>query len=272
MARRQKDREYNLAAGGSAVLAGEARHEFIVAVDVESRRERGLPLIRLAAPIEPEWLIDLFPERIEERDGVAWNRTAERVEHLSALLYDGLTITETRSGAPDAAQASELLAAKVIEAGLERFVPAEDLAQFLARAEFAGVSMGQDDVRSALLASCAGRRSFAELEKEDILAPLRRGLERLAPSRLRLPGGRETKVHYAPGQPPWIASRLQDFFGMKETPRINGVGVVVHLLAPNQRPVQMTSDLAGFWERLYPQVRKELSRRYPKHKWPESPV
>ena len=90
--------------------------------------------------------------------------------------------------------------------------------------------------------------------------------------RRELPGGREVKVHYEPGKPPWIESRLQDFFGMRESPRIGGAPVVVHLLAPNPRPVQVTSDLAGFWERLYPQVRKELSRRYPKHKWPEKPV
>ena len=75
------------------------------------------------------------------------------------------------------------------------------------------------------------------------------------------------------GQSPWIESRLQDFFGMRETPKIarGQVPVLVHLLAPNRRPVQVTADLAGFWERLYPQVRKELSRRYPKHAWPEKP-
>jgi ATP-dependent helicase HrpB len=80
-------------------------------------------------------------------------------------------------------------------------------------------------------------------------------------------------VHYEAGQPPWIASRLQDFFGMRQTPAIAGgaVPLVVRLLAPNQRPVQTTTDLAGFWQRLYPQVRKELSRRYPKHAWPENP-
>ena len=95
---------------------------------------------------------------------------------------------------------------------------------------------------------------------------------RSAIRRIKLPGGREVKIHYEPGKPPWIESRLQDFFGMRESPRIGGAPVVVHLLAPNHRPVQVTSDLAGFWERLYPQVRKELSRRYPKHKWPEKPV
>ena len=100
-----------------------------------------------------------------------------------------------------------------------------------------------------------------------------RQLNEIAPARIRLPSGRETKVHYEPGKPPWIASRLQDFFGMRETPRIGRerTPVVVHLLAPNQRAVQTTTDLAGFWERLYPQVRRELMRRYPRHSWPERP-
>ena len=102
----------------------------------------------------------------------------------------------------------------------------------------------------------------------------RRLLDEVAPGRIRLPGGRQVRVHYEPDQPPWIASRMQDFFGMRETPAVarGAVPVVVRLLAPNQRPVQMTSDLAGFWQRLYPQVRKELSRRYPKHAWPENPL
>jgi ATP-dependent helicase HrpB len=105
-------------------------------------------------------------------------------------------------------------------------------------------------------------------------ADFRARIEQLAPARIRLPKGRNVRVNYETGKPPWIASRLQDFFGMKETPRIAGgaVPLVVHLLAPNQRPVQMTTDLSGFWSRLYPQVRRELSRRYPKHSWPENPL
>ena len=101
----------------------------------------------------------------------------------------------------------------------------------------------------------------------------KRTLDRIAPERIRLPSGRMARVSYADGQTPWVSSRLQDFFGMKETPRIAGgeVRLVVHLLAPSQRPVQVTSDLEGFWERHYPQIRRELMRRYPKHKWPENP-
>jgi ATP-dependent helicase HrpB len=99
-------------------------------------------------------------------------------------------------------------------------------------------------------------------------------LREIAPVSIRLEGGRQTKVRYERGKPPWIASRLQDFFGMRETPRIgtDRTPLVVHLLAPNHRSVQTTTDLAGFWERLYPQVRRELMRRYPRHSWPERPI
>jgi ATP-dependent helicase HrpB len=96
----------------------------------------------------------------------------------------------------------------------------------------------------------------------------------MAPERVTLARGRSARVSYEAQQPPWIASRLQDFFGMTETPRVAGgrVALVVHLLAPNQRPVQITDDLASFWTRHYPALRRELGRRYPKHAWPETPV
>jgi ATP-dependent helicase HrpB len=96
-------------------------------------------------------------------------------------------------------------------------------------------------------------------------------LNEIAPRTLRLKGGRQVKIHYERGKTPWIASRLQDFFGMDESPRLGPkrTPVVLHLLAPNQRPVQTTTDLAGFWIRLYPEVRRELMRRYPRHEWPE---
>src|SRR5206468_2487974 len=98
-------------------------------------------------------------------------------------------------------------------------------------------------------------------------------LDEVAPERWKLPSGRTGRIEYAAGQAPRLSAKLQEFFGMKETPRIakGKVPLVVLLLAPNQRPVQTTTDLAGFWERLYPQVRKELMRRYPRHPWPENP-
>jgi ATP-dependent helicase HrpB len=220
--------------------------------------------VRLASPIEPEWLL----ERAVSRTMLEWNRGAERCEQVSALLYDQLVIEEQRAPAPVSEEASRLLAEKALDVDIGRFVDREALDQMIARAKFANIEI---DVPATLTTVCRDRTSFAEIT--DVMAAMRPPrIDELAPEKLRLPGGREMKVHYEAGKPPWIESRMQDFFGVRETPRIGSTPVVVHLLAPNRRPVQVTSDLAGFWERLYPQVRRELSRRYPKHKWPEQPV
>jgi ATP-dependent helicase HrpB len=265
VARHRRDGELLLSSGGSARFPN-CRWEFLVAVDIEERREQGLPLVRLAIPVEPEWLL----ERATERVSLEWNRTAERVEQVTALMYDQLVIEETRTPAAPNEEASRLLAQKALEAGITRFADADSLEQVRSRAAFAGV---QIDPEAALEELCKGRTTFSQLEAANLLASIRpERIGQAAPESIKLPGGRQVKVHYEPGKPPWIESRLQDFFGMRETPRIGSTPVVIHLLAPNHRPVQVTSDLAGFWERLYPQVRKELSRRYPKHKWPEKPI
>ncbi len=261
-ARHRRDGELLLSSGGSARFP-DCRHEFLIAIDIEDRRERGLPLVRLAAPIEPEWLLDHAVERTE----LQWNRAAERVEQVSVLAYDQLVIEETRRPAPPGPETEKLLAEKALEADIGRFIDRDELEQLRARAAFAGIVI---DEKRTLAELCRGKSALHEIKGlADAVRPPR--LDQLAPDRLRLAGGRQVKVYYEPGKPPWIESRLQDFFGIRETPRIGSTPVVVHLLAPNRRPVQITSDLAGFWERLYPEVRRELSRRYPKHKWPENP-
>jgi ATP-dependent helicase HrpB len=285
-----------LLASGTAELAEssvvcETKSELLVAVDIEERRERALPLVRLASAIEPEWLLDLFPDRVTESNTVEWNRGGQRVEARSALLYDGLTIQESRSGTADPAAAAALLAEQAWEVGIGRFDDVDAIARFLGRVAFAAAHsaiprLGDDDLRAALASLSQGLRSFSELASIardggllDALAHRipdrdRRLLEEIAPEKIRLPGGRHAEVHYPEGQPPWIESRLQDFFGQRETPRVarGQVPVVVKLLAPNHRPLQTTTDLAGFWSRLYPEVRRELSRRYPRHPWPENPL
>ena len=279
VARLRAGREVMMSTGASAELAGEPpRYKFMVAVDAEDRKEKPLPLIRMTARIEPEWLIDLFSESVKEQSKLVWNHEAERVDAVTALLYDELVIQESRGAVPDAQAAAALLAQKALEAGVERFVDMDTLNEFRARVEFAGFEA--PDISQVLRELCLGLRSFAELKKAaaDLVSLLERKMGgrkfyELAPTSVRLQKGRQTKVHYERGKPPWIASRLQDFFGMRDTPRIGPerTPVVIHLLAPNQRAVQTTSDLAGFWERLYPEVRRELMRRYPKHAWPERP-
>jgi ATP-dependent helicase HrpB len=282
--RRRRDNQVLLSNGKAAALADPSHtSEFFVAVDIEDRSENALPLIRLTSAVQPEWLLDLFPSRVHERNTVDWNRTAERVEAVNAIIYDQLVIDETRSGSPNPEQAAELLAKQAAEAGIERFVDQVELAQLIGRIEFASAHavMSKPDIQAALRDLCFGLKSFSELKAaaaSGLLWQMEQQanpqlLNSIAPSRIRLPSGRQAKVHYDANKPPWVASRLQDFFGMQETPKVaNGnVPLVVHLLAPNQRAVQTTTDLAGFWQRLYPQIRKELSRRYPKHAWPENP-
>lgn len=292
VARQRGKGQLALAGGGAAVLAESSmvRDEWLVAVDIEERRQQGAPRVRLASGIDPEWLLDLYPEQIRETRGVEWNKTAERVESVSALWFGELALAETREGAGDSAEASALLAAMAREAGWRRFADGAEIEALMGRAELVSELTGagrleESDVLEALASLCRGIRSFAELESRagggglaaaliERLGGSARGLlDELAPLRLRLPGGRSVRVHYARGRAPWVSARLQDFFGMRETPKVGGgkVPVVVHLLAPNQRPVQTTTDLAGFWERLYPELRRQLMRRYPKHAWPEKP-
>lgn len=299
--------ELLLAGGGAATLAPESvvrQAEFLVAVDAEERREagkgrlsrgRGETVVRLASAIEPDWLLDLFADAINETTEVQWNAEAERVEIVRRLVYDQLVLDESRAaseaGSPEASRA---LAEAALETGAQAFADRETIDRFLARIEFmrrtfpeAGFPvLDDDDVRAGLAQLCEGKRSFTELREAaragDLLGILRRRLNpeqsrllaTMAPERVALTGGRQARVNYERQQPPWLASRLQDFFGMSEGPKVAGgrVPVVLHLLAPNQRPVQVTADLAGFWARHYTQVRRELSRRYPRHGWPEDPL
>ena len=128
-----------------------------------------------------------------------------------------------------------------------------------------------------------GCRSMAELRRLDVAAHMRatlshaqrQAVERLAPEALRLPSGSSRRLEYgAPDAPPVLAVRIQQMFGCTETPRVvdGRVRVLLHLLAPNQRPAQVTSDLASFWANTWSEVRRDLRGRYPKHAWPEDPL
>jgi ATP-dependent helicase HrpB len=282
VARRHSGNQIMLSNGVMAEISGAAQsYAFMVAIDAEDRQEKSMPLVRMAARIEPEWLLDLFPDNVKESSTTVWNRSNDRVEQVNALLYDKLVIDESRGTASDD-DAADLLARKALETGIEQFVEKDLLNQHLARLAFA--SLDAPDIEDTLRELCLGLHSFSELKvaAKNFIPLLEqkansRLLNDLAPLSVRLANGRVTKIYYEQGRPPWISSRLQDFFGMKESPKIGpetGSGktpLVAHLLAPNHRAVQTTTDLAGFWERLYPQVRKELMRRYPRHSWPEKP-
>ncbi|XXT22251.1 ATP-dependent helicase C-terminal domain-containing protein [Sorangium sp. So ce429] len=292
-------REVVLAAGGTAALSEASVIEevdLVVAVDIEERSEgrSARTIVRAASAIEADWLLDLFTDAIRDTTEATWNAAAERVEVVRRLSYDALVLDESRpaagAGGPLSEAAARELAAQAKAKGWRAFVKGDALEGWLLRVAFvrahcpdAGLpDLGEDAVLAALAALCAGRRSFAELRDADLagavhasLPPAKaRAVAELAPESIVLPGGRRARLEYAAGAPPSLASRLQDFFGMAEGPRVAGgrVPVVLHLCAPNQRPVQVTTDLSGFWARHYPAIARELRRRYPKHAWPDDPA
>jgi len=280
-----------LSTGGAAVLADTSvvrDAELLVAVEIE-QRDGALPLVRAASAIEADWLLDLFPERITESIEHRWDAGAARVEVVSRLSYDALALDEDRRPAPASPETSRVLLEAARAEGPAAFAGDAELERLRARIEVARAALGEaarlpavDDagVDGALATLCEGARSFADLRERGLAAallasagPAAGRLAAWVPERVTLPGGRSVRIEYERGKPPWIASALQDFFGMAQGPAVceGRVPLVLHLLAPNRRDVQVTTDLAGFWERHYPALRKELGRRYPRHSWPEDP-
>jgi ATP-dependent helicase HrpB len=267
----------------------------LVAVDAEERRgdrragARAEARVRIASAVTEEMLLDLFPDALRYEEALAWNAQAERVDASERLCYGDLVLEETRAARADPDAVAALLAAEALARGPRAFAEEGAVDRLVARLAFASAHAGaaglappsEEDLARTLRALCAGRRSFAELREADLPAAIvaaldpraRAALERLAPERLTLPGGRSARIRYEAGKPPWLESRLQDFFGMAAGPAVAAgkVPLVLHLLAPNQRAVQVTTDLAGFWDRHYPSIRRELMRRYPRHAWPEDP-
>ncbi|MBX5480897.1 MAG: ATP-dependent helicase HrpB [Myxococcaceae bacterium] len=292
--RRPRSSELVLFGGGSATLSETSvvqDAELMVAVDAEERSNARGPgvVVRIASRIEPEWLLEIAPDELSETNTWELNPANGRVEHVRRMSYGPLVLEETRTPAAPGPETARVLAQAALAEGVERFVDQDALEATLARIELlaqhfpeAGFEPPDDGfLRRALEEMCEGARSFEELREANLLqsieahfTPEQARLWRTqTPDRVTLPGNRQVKVHYERGKPPWIESRLQDFFGLAQGPSVLGgrVMLVLHLLAPNQRAVQVTTDLAGFWERHYPALRKELSRRYPRHHWPENP-
>jgi len=259
-----------LSSGTGAKLGGDSGGrdaEFIVALDVTqsgvgSRQPvvAGVATIRMASRVERDWLVPTSSEIVHRFDPSSGRVRAARVER-----YDALVLAE-HPVALDPATAARLLA----EAWKARG-PQESERSLLRRLAFAGVAIDVDDlIRNAAF----NARSIDDLDLASALpAIVLRDLDRLAPQRLAVPSGRSHALSYEDEGAGSASVKLQELFGLAETPRIgpNRVPVRLELLAPNGRPVQVTQDLRSFWNRTYPEVRKELRGRYPRHPWPEDP-
>jgi ATP-dependent helicase HrpB len=288
--RREPGSRRGILMGGRGVRlapsSGVIESELFLCIDVDSAGTEAL--VRQASAVQRDWLPS---EQLRATTEVAFNAEIERVTARRRLYFEDLLLQETQAALPDEEQTSRALAEAAIQ-HLDRVLPAGDspAGMYLTRIrclrdwlpELGLPPFDESSLRELVNSLCPGCRSFADLRAADWLGAIqsrlthaqRQALEREAPERLQVPSGSRVTLRYESSRPPVLAVRIQEVFGWPDTPRIAAgrVRVLLHLLAPNYRPQQVTDDLASFWANTYPQVRKELRARYPKHAWPENPL
>jgi ATP-dependent RNA helicase HrpB len=255
--RQPKSDRLLMASGTGARLARESGvhdAEYLVAVDVVAGSGPEA-LVRLATGIDRDWLLPtaVIVRHEMSDDGAVRAWRGER--------YEALTLRE-QPVTPDPSETERLLDAAYRKRG-----PTEDDRQLLARARFAGLEV---TFESLVTSAVAGARSLADVSlAAHVPSDVRSALTRHAPATIPLPSGRQARLKYTDDGRVLAAVKLQDLFGVTDTPRLGPkkVPVTFELLAPNVRPVQVTSDLGSFWARVYPEIRGALKARYPKHKW-----
>ena len=294
--RRRGSEETGVMVGGRGVRLGRDSivrdSELFLALDPrEERRQGTLELqVSIASIVELPWLEELVPQLLRRERTTFFDPARERVVVVTRLWYQDLLVREDASQAVDPAEASAALATALRERAGSLFRDDPAASNWLARHAFVKQAVPELDwpeigesAFAALLGQlCQGRTRALEVRQADKVAYLeglynpaqRRELAQCAPLTLQVPSGRQVRLLYELDRPPVLAVRLQELFGWTETPRLarGRVPVVLHLLGPNSRPVQITADLKSFWTTTYHQVRKDLRRRYPKHAWPEDPL
>ena len=269
------------------LVASELRHE-----------ARGDALLLRAAPVDEAFLRADFRERFVEREGAVWDAGKRALVARRESRFDRIVLDSRPAGRVDPDQAAQALTDAVRELGLVALPWTEGLRQWQAREVSLRQWMpelGLPDLSDAALQATlddwlkpafAGKTRLDALSEaelgEALKSPLAWGLrqqvERLAPARITVPSGMERRIDYAldhegAPQPPVLAVKLQELFGLADTPRVadGRVPLTLHLLSPGGKPLQVTGDLRSFWNRTYPEVRKEMKGRYPRHPWPDDP-
>lgn len=263
--------------------------EYFVAIELDrGGQARGVEArVRLASAIRREWLDELFPDGVQRSEAMVFDAERERIVTRRCVSFFDLDLEERTSIDVDCARAGELLA-RVVRQDPAAAVRLSGSAQsFLRRLAFLRRSMPELDLESpekvlgdAVSSLCAGHVSLDEVRRLDLLAAIegaqghrqRSALRSQAPVEYELPSGRKAPIDYE-GDAPAVEARIQELFGLTSTPRLAAgrVALVIRILGPNYRPVQITDDLESFWRTTYPEVRKQLRGRYPKHNWPEDP-
>ncbi len=289
---------FNFCLGRGGVLAesSSARDADLIvaleATETQARTKDQSVMVQVASAIDLEGLLqDGAPSLFSTRKETTWSEDAERVDAWDRTYYGQIVVREARLpvASVDQAAIEELLREKLQERWPKPFDDASDLDEYHRRVKLLGDEKATADfpvfegeMLELLLATiCEGKRSFREIAERSLFEYVEEQLPYAASEKLRnalpamitLKNGRKLKVVYEADRPPYVTGTMQDFFGLVETPSLHGgrLPLTVQLLGPNKRPVQITTDLAGFWERGYPAIKRELIRDYPRHHWPDDP-
>jgi ATP-dependent helicase HrpB len=253
--------------------------------EVEGKDEEVRTILSLATAIEVDWLRELFPEDIQAELKVQFDPTQKRVAAAELSRFRGLALSARRIEPPPADAAARLLADEVVAGNLVLKEWDHTVEQWILRLnllskwcpEFELPPIADDDRRHLIEQICHGAIGYKDIKDREVKPVVqswlshaqRELLDKHAPERLSLPNGRTPKVSYDAGNPPHIAMRIQELYDVTQTPKIalGRVPVLVHILTPGMKPVQVTQDLANFWREHYPRLKSELQRRYPKHEW-----
>ncbi len=301
-------REYTLCTGGDVRLpltSAAAHHDWIIALELTSSRSIGsvqtqtktslaptsgnnIVAITRASGIEKNQVTLANGDWLQDKLEFIWDDATERVRSIDQVTYGILMVEEIRKSPLPGPEVSKLLEAKLRERWPKPFDDESALISFVTRQKLllqhglAEHAWDLDELRTLLISHLADdATSFSRVKEKNLGQWLRecigeseyQAVEAWAPSEIKVGAGFHVPIHYELGIAPWIGARLQIFFGEMETPKLlkGRLALTVHLWAPNQMALQVTTDLASFWRNAYPAIRSEYMRKYPRHYWPENP-
>ncbi len=293
IARNRGNGSFRLVCGRGATLERDdplAKEKYLVCCELDDRL--GDAKIFLACPIDEDEILALFGDKLTEHPICEWDRQNDRVKSVLEVRLGEMVIKETPSPLP--LNPSPFSLFPILDGIRQKGVAnlpcwTKETRQLRARLAFLSRVLGDtwtepsdEAILSALPGFVEGMTKWKDLERVDLYGVFdfmlsenghdRRELDRLAPTRMEVPSGSHMTIHYE-GDEPTVEVRLQECFGLMTTPKVAGgrIPIVMTLLSPAQRPIQITKDLAGFWKEGYQLVRKDMRGRYPKHYWPEDP-
>jgi ATP-dependent helicase HrpB len=268
----------SVASGSSLLVAAEI-------AEIEGRDGDARVLLSLATEIQEAWLREMFPQDFSEKADHFFDKSQNRVVVRRAKVFRDLILENRDRDAEPGPAASSCLAEQVMEGNLRLNAWDDAVEQWLHRVNFLAKlcpeqnlpPMGEDERHHIILLVCDGAVCYRDIKDAPVLPHARSLLtweqqqfvEKQAPERIELPGGRRAKVTYSDTADPFLSARIQDFYGVTDDIKI-ALGrhtLTLHILAPSHRPVQVTRSLKSFWTETYPGLKQQLQRQYPKHEW-----